>query len=255
MAGPFGNRPPREKNGLDNRKLALSTPTPGAQGKFARLDWSIVNANPRVTVYTNDPNDPGEGGRIAGAFDIVGFITWIEKFNWVISDAPNGYKDKVSLKNFRYFGPGKKSERPEVISELWFGKDEQGVCWISLLDALKRERPKIKFEFANNDWYEWHHGDGTPYSKGEISAAFARGYTKLLPLMMSHMATVDYTPPEPKQPPGGGQGGGGGYGGGNRGGGYGGGGGGGGYGGGGNRGGGGDAPAGGGGDKGDDIPF
>lgn len=257
MAGNF-NRPPREKNGLDNRKLSMSAPTPGVQGKYARLDWAIINANPRLTVYTNDPNDPGEGGRIAGAFDIVGFISWICRMEDMIEKAPNGFKDKIDLKNYRYFGQGKKSERPEVISSLWFGKDENGVVWISLLDAAKPERPKVKFEFGNNDWHQFVHGDGTPYTKGETSAAFAKGYCRLLPLMMSYMAVADYTPPEPK--PQGGQGGGGGYGGNRAGGGggnYGGGGGGGNRGGYGGGGGGAAAPATGGGMEvpDDQIPF
>lgn len=256
---PAFQRTPREKNGLDNRKLSMSTRTnaqgPNGRPAFARLDWSVVNANPRVTVYTNDPQDPGEGGKIAGAFSAPGFFAWMALMNDMIEKAPAGFKDKVDLLNFRFFGPGKKSERPEVISSLWYGKDEHGVVWISLVDAANQARPKIKFEFGNDDWHQFVHGNGQAYTKAETSAAFAKGYMMLLPLMVAHMATIDYTPPEPKPQ----QGGGGGFGGNRGGGGYGGGGGGGGGYGGGNRGGQpGAAPAaaGGGGDAlGDDIPF
>lgn len=55
--------PPRIKNALDNRKLNLSAPTPGAQGKYANLIWGIINNNPRITVYTGDPSEEGNASK------------------------------------------------------------------------------------------------------------------------------------------------------------------------------------------------
>lgn len=210
MAGNF-QPSPRKKNALDNRKLSLSAPVPGVQGKFARLDWGLYTNNPRITVYTNDPNDEqNERGKISANLDTPAMFAFLHQFNQVIEGAP-GQKFKVENKNFTFYG-GKRSDRPEVLSELWCGKDEDGTIWISVVDAKKRDRPKIKFKFGTSDWHHFVKGDGTPFSPAEMSAAFAKGYWKILSEMLPHLQVTEYKEPEPRPEGGynrGGQGGGG----------------------------------------------
>jgi uncharacterized membrane protein YgcG len=237
MAGNF-QRPERIKNALDNRKLNLSAPTPGVQGKYASLIWGLYSNNPRLTVYTNDPNDSGEQngyGKISANLDGPTFFAFLELLKIAVA-APGEFKDKVENKNFIFPG-GKRSERPVVVSELWAGKDKDGLIWISV---TARDRPKIKFPITNPDFHQFLHGDGTPYAPAETSKLFALGYINMLDKMMAHLMVTLWVEPEKKNPPGGG----GNYGGG--------GGGGGGYNRGGSGGGGGGTSAGG---DGDDIPF
>lgn len=238
MAGNF-QRPERVKNALDNRKLNLSAPTPGVQGAKASLIWGLYANNPRLTVYTNDPNDSGEQngyGKISANLDGPTFFAFLELLK-VAANAPGEFKDKVENKNFIFPG-GKRSERPVVVSELWAGKDKDGIVWISV---TARDRPKIKFPILSPDFHQFIHGDGTPYEPAETSKLFALGYINLLDKMMAHLMVTLWVEPE-KKDFGGDRGG-------NRGGG-----GGGGY----NRGGGGGSGGGGGGGSSggdDDIPF
>ena len=238
MADNNFRRPERTKNALDNRKLNLSAPTPGVQGNRASLIWGLYANNPRLTVYTNDPNDSGESngyGKISANLDTPTFFGFLELLKFIVHEAPLDYKDKVENKNFIFPG-GKRSEKPVLVSELWAGKDKDGVIWVSV---TARDRPKIKFPIQAPDFHRFVHGDGTEYTPAETSKLFALGYINVLEKMMSHLQVTLWQEPEKKDNNRGG--GGGGYG--NRGGG-------GGYGGGRDSGGGGSSSG-----SDDDIPF
>lgn len=208
MAGNF-KPPPRAKTALDNRKLNLSAPVPNVQGKYASLIWGLFSNNPRITVYTNDPNDnaPPGYGKISANLSLPAFMMFLVMLRKVI-DSPGETKDKVENKNYTYFS-GKRSDLPVVVSELHVGKDAEGVVWISVTDTIKKERPRIKFKFHPDDFHALVHGDGRPYSKGEASALYAEGYANLLDKMMIHMASENYVEPPPRDGGGGGGGGGG----------------------------------------------
>lgn len=236
MAGNFQGTP-RKKHALDNRKLSMSAPAPGGKG-FARLDWGLFANNPRVTVYTNDPQDAqNDNGKISANLDTPTFYAFLYKFNQVTL-GPNDTHDKVPCKNFTFYG-GKRSDAPELVSELYFGKDADGRVWVSVIDAKKQNRPKIRFYFGTSDFHQFIHSKtGEPYTAGEQSVAYAMGYWDVLGRIMAHLQVTEYKEPEPKPDgnrergggqyggrPGGGGGGGGNYGGGGNRGNYGGGGG------------------------------
>ncbi len=249
-------RPPREKNALDNRKLNLSAPTPGVQGKTASLIWGLMSNNPRLTVYTNDPNDTGEQngwGKIQAALDAPTFFAFLALLQDAL-EAKEEVKMMIENKNFIFPG-GRRSEHPVVVSELWVGRDKEGVIWVSV---SAKDRPKIEFPIGPGDFHELYHGSGERLSKGEASAIYTKGYIALLQGMMTTMLCTNYVEPEKRDPPAG-SGGGGSYGGGRGGNGGGGGGGyrGNGGGGGGSYGGGrgGSGGGGGGSSQDDDIPF
>lgn len=206
---------PREKNALDNRKLSLSAPLPNGGGKKSSLQWSLVSNNPRITVFTNDPNDANNNyGKISANLDLPKFYEFMLKLRQA-ADAPGEYKSYVENLGFTFYG-GKRSDTPAVLSQLFVGKDKDGVVWMSVTDAQKKERPRIKFNFGTPDFHTWHHGDGTPYSAGEASKLAAEAYYLMLTNLMTHMAAMHYVEPPPRDGQGGGGGGGnrGGYGGG-----------------------------------------
>jgi uncharacterized membrane protein YgcG len=246
MAGDF-KAPPRKKNALDNRKLQMSARN--QDGKFASLQWGIFSNNPRITVYTNVESDKDVGyGKISANMDTPAFYAFLGLLNEAIDFVPGTgglteYKASIENKSFIFPG-GKRSEKPVVQSELFVGKDKDGVVWMGV---MAKDRPKIKFDFQLADFHMLKHGTGESFSKAEASVVAARAMWTILVEMIAHMQVTEWVePPPPEQRNGGG---GGGY---NRGGGGGGQGGGGGY----NRGGGGGN--GGGGvtsEVGEDLPF
>lgn len=198
MASNF-TPPVRIKNALDNKKLNLSTPTPGVDKKWASLIWGIYANNPRITVYTNDPNDTGESngyGKISANLDLPVFYSLTMLLSKII-DGPNDQKECIQNKGYTFFNR-KRSDEPAVISSLWLGKDKEGVVWISV---TAKNRPIIKFNFAPSSFHHFVHGDGTPYTAPEISQLFAKGYVRLLEELMSNMAAANYIEPPPRDPP------------------------------------------------------
>lgn len=220
MAGNF-QAPPRKKIALDNSKLNLTAPCPTAPGKISALSWGFVKNNPRLTVYTRDPAEDNEKtgyGKIVANLDLPTLYMFFDNVHRAIV-AENGFKVKIENKNYTFFG-GKRSDAPQVLTELWTGKDKDGCVWVSITAV---GRPMIKFIFGGTEFHHLFHGDGSPYTQAEASVGFAKGHIDLMRQLYSQVAVAEYVEPEPYQPRQG-QGGGGNFG--NRGGGnYGGGGG------------------------------
>ena len=253
MAGDFKPQP-RKKTPLENKKLNMSARN--QDGKFASLQWGLFANNPRITVYTNVESDQSTNyGKISANMDTPAFFAFLNLLRQAIEFVPgtNGQEEfKASIQNKNFIFPGgKRSEKPVVQSELFVGKDKEGVVWMGV---MANDRPKIKFNFQLSDFHLLRHGTGETYSAAEASKVAADAYWTILSEMIAHMQVSHWEEPVAKEGGGfGGNRGGGGGGGYNRGGGNGGGGGynrGGGNGGGGNSG-GGDFDSGGG----DDLPF
>jgi uncharacterized membrane protein YgcG len=197
-----GNFPQRVKNALDHRKLNLSAPTPGQQGKYSSLIWGFHANNPRITVWTNVPEDQTEkngNGKIAANMDTPVFFALMNLLYQAI-DAPGEFRRKIENKNFIFPG-GKRSEKPVVVSETHVGKDAEGCVYISV---TARDRPKIKFVFGSSDFHQFFDGStGEPLSKAECSVLFAKGYVRLLEGIVEGLAVANYEEPKPKEGSGG----------------------------------------------------
>lgn len=197
---------PRKKNALDNRKLNLSTPCPTAKGKYSALIWGVYSNNPRLTVYTGDPDDTTKDpyGRITAALDVPTFFAFLELMKRVIVSKEE-VKFSIENKNFTFFG-GKRSEKPVLVSTLWVGKDKDGKVWISVISD-DASRPKVRFFFGDNQFHHITHSDGSPLTPGENSTLFATGYFSILTNLVSDILVKEYVEDKPKQPQQGGQGG------------------------------------------------
>lgn len=209
---------PRKKIALDNAKLGLVTKCPTAEGKISKLSWGINKNNPFIRVYTGDPADESErtkNGRIQAELDLPHLYAIIQLMRQAVV-AENGWKNCLECFNYIFPG-GQRSEKPVNTANVWIGKDKDGCVFISLVDALAKDRPVIKFDVAiGGIWMRLVHGDGRQYTKAESSSIFALGYATLLENLYSTLAVDEFVPyvaPERKGGGGGGfnKGGGGGY--------------------------------------------
>jgi hypothetical protein len=193
-----GFKPPmRPKNALDNNKLNLSAVN--SKGKRASLLWQLVNNNPRIVVYTNDPDDQIEYGKISAKIDAPTFFAFMNLIEAAIN-ATGEYKAKIDNSNFSWSG-GKRAETPTVESSLLAGKDTDGVVWVAVSAP---RRPQIKFQFINPEFHSFVHKDGTPYEKAEMSVLMAKSYLDVLRLVMAGLLIKEYVEPKPKEERGGG---------------------------------------------------
>lgn len=189
MAAGFQGTP-RKKIALDNNKLSLSTPSPVDPKAKSKLVWGFHNNNPRLTVYTGDPSENTEKtgyGKIVANLDTPTLFAFFQLMEMALK-AENGFKAKIENKNFTFFG-GKRSDFPVVLTELWCGKDKEGAIWMSI---TAKDRPMIKFIISPTDFHNLFNGDGSPMTKGEVSAIYATGYLVLLKQMYAHISVSEF---------------------------------------------------------------
>lgn len=197
--GGNGGFPQRKKIALDNSKLNLQAPN--AAGKMATLKFGFVNNNPRLTVWTNDPNDTTDNGKITAALNLPVFFDWLE----IIKDAAmaeNGFKAAIENKNYIFPG-GKRSETPVVTSRLIAGKDENGLVYVSV---TAHQRPNLKFVFKTDSYHSFKDGQGNEMDRALASKYCALGFYNLMSRLYAHLAVSEFVEIQPKQ---GGNGGGG----------------------------------------------
>lgn len=203
---------PREKNALDNNKFNLSAKND--EGFRASMLFALVNNNPRVTVYTNVPNDKDNNyGKLDAKLDAPTFMLFVDR---VEDLARKGEGKKIySIDNMKQkFVNNKPSDEWYALNTLKFGRDEDGQIWVSIIE---RNRPKIKFVFTNPQYHVLKNADGTDMSPGEVSRMYTLAWAGVMRTLLGAVMNSNYVPPKPREQNGGGNGGGGG--GGNRGGG------------------------------------
>lgn len=181
----------RKKNALDNEKLSLRADLPGSNNIKSRLVWALVNNNPRVIVYTNDPqerDDKSHYGRITANLDAPAFFSFLQLFERVIQA-----KEEIKFKIENYghqWENDQKSEERSLLSELWLGKDREGIVWLSVVAA---NRPKIKFPFTFPDYHSLYHGDGTVFTESESSVLVAKAWLGILQSVYAELLVSEYS--------------------------------------------------------------
>ena len=189
---------PRKKNALDSKKLNLVAPCPTAPGKRSSLIWGVYSNNPRLTVYTGDPEDSSERtgyGKIAANLDTPTFFAFIEMLE-AAAKSTEECKQKIDNKGFTWFG-GKRSEVPVVVNSLIVGKDAEGCVWVSV---VADNRPIIKFFIGPSEFHVLYHSTGKPFSKAEASSLYAVAYCQLLRNMVGNVLVTEYTEEVAKKP-------------------------------------------------------
>ncbi len=137
-----------------------------AQGndRQSALTWGCRDGNPRITVNTNvEADKKNMFGMINAAFNPETFFIILDLLEEVaLSESEISYK--IDNKTTTKTEDGKRSD-PFVASEVWLGKDSEGIVWISVIAP---DRPKIKFNFVISN-YHFIHKKG----EGAISAKTA----------------------------------------------------------------------------------
>lgn len=178
---------------FDFERLSMWTPTPGAAGKRARLAFGIRDGNPRITVFTNDPNDKISNGVIYAAMNPETFYSFLELFSSVLR-AKEETKYKINC-----FGTRWENDKPTkekiLVSDLCFGRDAEGVIWICV---IAENRPKIKFEFAISDYHLLMDSDGKQFDKARASRLEAGAKLALLHDVYGIAITKNLENPTPR---------------------------------------------------------
>lgn len=202
MADNF-QRPQRKKNALDNAQLSLSANCPTAQGKRSSLSMNVIANNPRITVYTNDPNDANNNyGKITANLNLPVFGIYLEMLQQAVDFVPTPekpeFKTIIGNKNFIFPG-GQRSKEPVPVSELHVGKNKEGVVWVAVLDKSGKDRPRIQFPFTVSNFHDLRWGDGTALTPAEVSVLAARSHLRIWRDVMYQLVVNEYVEPPKKE--------------------------------------------------------
>lgn len=174
-------------------KFQLFTETPGVAGKRSRLGYSSYRGNPRISVYTNVPNDTGKG-MINAAMNPETFLAFLDLFEQVAKGNAET-KFKIECYTIQRAVEGQETSKEKILaSELYFGRDSNGIIWISVTAP---NRPRIKFDFKLSDFHKIFKEDGKPLSDTEGSSLQAMAtITALRSVFLGHMSDLrpPYTP-------------------------------------------------------------
>jgi hypothetical protein len=186
-------------NPFKNPKLTLVSANPQAKGKYAKLSFDLYNNNPRLVVATNDPTlqVPEKGyGRITAALDTPAFFSFIELLKEAIN---NKEPSKFKIENFG-MQKGGDPKVPAHLTDLWVGRGEDGAVFVSVISKADGY-PVIKFVFAPSDsrYHKYYHGNGSEFSKAELSNLHAKAYVTILEEIMSNLLVSNYVEPAPYQ--------------------------------------------------------
>jgi uncharacterized membrane protein YgcG len=192
----------RKKIALDESKLKLTGPQiDGGRGR-PTLAVGLHNNQPRLDVYTNDPNDKIDNGRIRAAFDSPTFFVFLESLREVVE-----HDGKVirAIQNRGYsFRGGKRSEQPETLSTALVGKEDDGRVY---LEVVAERRPRIKFYFMPSNWHHLMDGQGNKLEQAQVSVLYARAWLNLMQRLIPNLLCSEYTEPPPRDNNGGNRGG------------------------------------------------
>lgn len=138
---------------------------PVAGNKRAMLTFSIRSGYPRISVFTRTESDNGGKGVINFAFDLEHFLIFLNRLEAIVR-SPGSTKEKVTVRYRKKDANQRPTDELETAGELYFGKNEEGVVWLSILQT---DRPRIQFEITLSDYHEFFNGKGERLTKGEAS--------------------------------------------------------------------------------------
>ena len=190
------NATPKKKSVFSSTHMQLSAPCPTAKGKFSTLMLDFYNGSPRLVVRTGDPADQSiDYGRIQAALNPQVFNMLIILLKRAIA-ATKAEKWKIECHNYDRVN-GQRAQELSHISDVWVGRDDEGMIFISVLAKNAASRPVIKFNFAPRDtrYHPMFHGNGSSFSKSEISQLTAESFAMSWEQMASIIMVDEFVPP------------------------------------------------------------
>lgn len=146
---------------------ACSLFAPVEGNKRANLSWSYRDQYPRLTVFTRTESDNDGKGVLTAAFDLEHFTIFLNALERV-ARTEGEQRGTAAVKHWPRDGQGKINGDREVTCEVFYGKNADGVVWISL---VQKDRPKIVFKIELSEYHEYKNSKGQVLTPAEGSVA------------------------------------------------------------------------------------
>jgi hypothetical protein len=170
----------------DLSKFTMFADAPGGGGQRSKLQWSIRGGNPRITIFTFNPVT-NKNDIISAPLTPEVFLLFCDQFLSIINNNATNVKAKLDT----YIGlrdeANKLTGEKRLLSELWYGVDENGLAWISVTEG---DKPKVKFTFSLWAYNKIYKSDGSELTATEVSRAMADSTISALKnIYINNMAT------------------------------------------------------------------
>lgn len=163
---------------IDFPRATLTTLSPGSDRERATLVWSVLNNNPRLTCWTRVADDKDKG-RIQAGIGIVAMLAMLDRMEAVFTGSPN-QREAMDVVGMNKDAQGNLVDRTKIMtSRVLFGKNADGICWISLVSS-DDSRPRIVFNYGAFDWHPFRKGNGDEFTAEEISQLHAVSMVRYL---------------------------------------------------------------------------
>lgn len=177
-------------------KAIMYADSPGAPGKRAKLVWSTRKTYPRLSIFTNDPADKGNG-LITAPLDTPTLYGILDIMDTVLR-ATEEMKQKIDIYTSKWENNQRTNEMV-LLSTVWVGKNANGINWISLVSS-DPVRPKVIFEYQTGDYYQFFKKDGAQYTKAETSNLALAAAIRLLRNFFENNPIANTSSKLPRQP-------------------------------------------------------
>lgn len=176
----------------DLNKFTLFADIPGVQNQRARLSWSLRGGNPRISAFAFN-SATGKNEISSAPLPPDAFLVFFDQFQKMVESGQNNVKAKVACLTGIRDTEGKLTQEKRLLSELWFGVDEAGLAWVSVVEG---EKPRIKFTFNIWGYTVIYKADGSPLTESEASKLCASSVIKALrSIYTANMAEfAEYSP-------------------------------------------------------------
>ena len=174
---------------IDLDRLKLWTNHPTLPNVNSKLSFGIRDGFPRITLFTNDPNERDAAGRLSCSFDIITFYTFIRLFKRIIMTDKDD-SNKITCYTHTWENGVKVSNERVLQAILEFGK-HNNKCYIKINYP---NRDTGTFVFSGSIFHDILKTDGSLFSEGERSGLQAIDFLEVAADLYKE-ATVLYSIP------------------------------------------------------------
>lgn len=156
-------------------RYTLYAPAANANGRKARLVFSIRDGLPRITVFTNDAGDTDPKQMISVPVDPIAMISLLDQ---IVKAATAKEETRTAIECFVPVRAedGKIMDRT-IVGQIIVGRDGSGLTYLSV---VAEGRPRIKFPFVSGTANVFKKADGSTFTESELSSMAAISTAKCL---------------------------------------------------------------------------
>lgn len=168
---------------FDFPRASLFTQAPEAEKERSSFQWSVFNGNPRITVWTRVPSDKDKPP-ISVGIGMTAFMELTAAMEAIFRGPPGGAEAMVTNGYPKDLDPSQTSRQMVPLSTLRYGRDAEGICWVSL-ESNTEDRPKIVFRWTGNNFHNFRDKSG-PLTQDVASQRQAIGDMNYLRTVMTN---------------------------------------------------------------------